>query len=145
MRKLFTKLFLGFYLTFSGVVFSDVPEKYIGKWSFQVKTKPGFPWWQQIKYPVKLTIMKNGVLFEDQMGFKCSPKTFLYDDELDNIVFKNCLPSKSALSFSPFYKMMIVDDKLVGEVWTYKLLFKLDGNRMNPCKTQKTNVSTKKH
>ena len=131
MTKYLIKIFLILHFFSVGVVFSvEVPEKYWGAWEFQVDTSPAFPWWNQIKYPVKLIVTKNAVKFEDQAGFNCEPKAFFYDDELDALIFKHCLPTKSELAFSPFYRVMLDDQKLNGEVWTYKLLFNLRGGVM---------------
>ena len=109
--------------------FADIPNKYHGDWLFSVQRTSVFPWWDQIKYPVRLSIDKNNVVFEDQEGQKCRPKIFFYDEEVDAIYFKHCQPVKSELAFPPFYKIELHGNKLEGEVWTYKLLFKINGNK----------------
>jgi|SRR5690606_28652697 hypothetical protein len=128
MTKLLAWVFLSLLLSGPGLVFADIPERFIGTWIMEVDTSPGFPWWDQIKHPVRLSITKDAINFDDQAGCSCTPKAFFYDDELDALVFKHCLPTKSDLAFTPFYRMKSKDRKLVGEVWTYKLLFKLYGH-----------------
>lgn len=122
-------IILLFILSAIGNVFAEivVPDKFIGEWDMHVEKVPGFPWWEDVKYPVDLSIKRNGAFFRDQTGSDCIPETFLYDDELDAVVFKHCLPTKSKLAFPPVYQIKILNGQLTGEVWTYKLLFRLVG------------------
>ena len=123
MSKLLINIWLLYSLSACDAIAVEIPEKFVGEWSIAVEKQSGFPWWEQIKYPVKLSVTKIGITFEDQMGFKCTPNKFFYDDELDALIFKNCLPAKSELAFSPFYRVKFDRGRLTGETWTYKLLY----------------------
>lgn len=127
MSKLLINILLLFCISACDFVEAELPDEFVGEWSTKVEKGSGFPWWQQIKYPVKLSITKSGVTFEDQMGFKCTLDTFFYDDELEALIFKHCLPTKSEQAFSPFYRVKLNDGHLAGETWTYKLLFMWKG------------------
>lgn len=106
-----------------------IPEKFLGDWIITVEEKAGFPWWHQIKYPVNLSVSESGLRFTDQGGFECIPETQFYDDEIDMLVFKHCLPNKSQRVYDVFYRAKHKDGFIVGELWTYKLLFKWVGNQ----------------
>jgi hypothetical protein len=108
---------------------AEVPSKFVGRWNSRVEEGPGFPWWQQMRYPVRLSVGAAKLTFVDQMGTECEPKTFFYDEELDALIFTHCLSSKSSLTIPPFYRMRIIGDRVDGEVWTYKLLFRWAGER----------------
>lgn len=109
-------------------VSAKVPEKFYGNWVVTLDSSGGFPWWQQIKYPVSLSITEKSLRFTDQSGHECEPEIYFYDDDLQSLIFKHCLPNKSSMAFSPFYRLRYEGDALRGETWTYKLLFQWRGS-----------------
>ena len=106
-----------------------VPMQFYGEWKLEVQQRPGFPWWQQMKYPKQLSISSEGISFRDQVGDVCKLHNYLYDDEIKALVFTNCLPAKSDVAFTLFYRVKFDHGQLVVEVWTYKMLFRLHGRR----------------
>ena len=126
MKTLLRLIFCLFIFTFNACAYvsAKVPEEFIGSWKFVVEKQAGFPWWDQIKYPVNLLITEEGITFTDQGGFDCAPKIYFYDSDLKAVVFKHCFPAKSADVIAPFYLIRHEDGLMVGETWTYKLLFK---------------------
>lgn len=119
-------LFL-FGLTACNQISAKIPERFFGSWVITVEEKAGFPWWQQVKYPVSLSVSKSGLKFTDQSGFECVPEIQFYDDEIDMLVFKHCLQKKSQAVYEVFYRAKYQDGFIAGETWTYKLLFKWVG------------------
>ena len=110
---------------------AEIPPKFVGDWTVEVEEGPGFPWWDHVKYPVSISITNQGADFEDQAGSQCRPSTFFYDAELDALIFKHCLQTKSDLAIAPFYRAKLDGTRLLGETWTYKLLFRWAGQRKN--------------
>lgn len=91
-------------------VSAKVPEKFYGNWVVTLDSSGGFPWWQQIKYPVSLSIAEKSLRFTDQSGHECEPEVYFYDDDLQSLIFKYCLPNKSSMAFSPFYRLRYEGD-----------------------------------
>jgi hypothetical protein len=125
--RVFTQIFLLLAIAAAQSASAELPARFVGEWNVRVETTPGFPYWDHIKYPVRLSINEEGAIFEDQAGFKCAPQVFFYDDELDTVIFKHCLPTKSELAIPPYYKMKAIGGRLLGETWTYKFLFRWTG------------------
>ena len=67
-----------------------LPSEYQGLWSISVLSEKGFPWWQQIKYPVQLEIKTDGISLIDQSGYKCNVRTIAYDELNEGIEFVHC-------------------------------------------------------
>ncbi|MFA0813041.1 hypothetical protein [Microbulbifer epialgicus] len=112
--------------------FASMPQKYIGTWKVTLKDQSGFPWWNQIKYPVKISISYDQAKMIDQFGYECSITKSLYDSELDVFVFSHCgIGRKSDRAFEVF-QMATVDSegRLQGEVRSYKTIFKWVGVRV---------------
>ena len=116
-----------FGLTSCSYAFGEIPEKYFGKWTISIDEQGGFPWWQQVKYPSTLLVSESGAKFVDDSGYSCASESLLYDEDIDVLVFKHCLPSKSQLAYDVFYRIEVKGGVIVGETWTYKPLFRWAG------------------
>ena len=125
-RKSYIVLFLAVISLISNNCLAEkIPDKFMGNWSITLVPQSGFPWWREVKYPVKLILTPDGGNMVDQYGFKCSLSKIFYDNELDIIIFKHCgMGEKSDLAFQVL-QLAHIDDKgqLHGEVKTYKKLF----------------------
>lgn len=130
-----------FLLNLTNLCKASVPNKFFGDWEFSIVDQNGFPWHDQIKHPVQIKISEDTVFFVDQSGFKCLPKVMFYDDDLDSLVFKHCLPVKSELAFAPFYRLKRVENRLELDVWTFKLLFKAVGKEQKQKQPKTTKIS----
>ncbi len=116
---------------------AELPEKFIGEWVIKIRTQTKkFPWWHQIKYPVKLEIRsKTSGKFTDQMGGQCNINVFYYDSELDKIVLKYCGgATKAAAAIDPMHLISVKNNKIYGEVRTYKHLFNWEGEKVRKFK-----------
>jgi hypothetical protein len=108
---------------------ASAPERFEGSWSLSVVATSGFPWWHEIKYPVRLEIFEGRLRFWDQSGCECVVERPLYDEELGALIVPHCSETKSSNAFRPFYKFSLRKATLFGEVWTYKRLFSIRGTR----------------
>lgn len=108
-----------------------LPTRFQGDWRIDLIKQPGYPWWKDYKYPVRLVVRERGISFTNQFGKTCSLKLFFYDPEVDSLVFQYCGPSKGAWQ-SYFLARLQGDGRLVGEVRTHKRLFQWEGRN---CKT----------
>lgn len=109
---------------------SGLPEKFHGKWAITVEKDAGFPWWEQVVYPVEIVIRDNGGYFVDQSGTRCDISRYYYDIDIDAIVLLPCSETKSKIAIVPVSLMSIDGEELVGRVQTYKLLFEWRGVRV---------------
>ncbi len=101
-----------------------------GVWKIQIvpSDKEQFPWWQQIKYPVKLVVIKNGPVFDltftDQYNYTCSGMAMSANNGRE-IVFEFCggLGTKHNHAWGPIHHAKIVNGQLHGTVTTNQHLF----------------------
>ena len=112
------------------VVASELPAKFIGKWSTEVIDQPGFPWWHQIKYPVEIVIENDSGYFIDQVGNCCDVENYFYDDEKDIIVLMHCFLSRSPNTVPSFFIISVEDEIMTGKVQSYQPLFQWRGTRV---------------
>jgi len=116
----------------STLVFSEeIPNIFIGNWNIKVVPQSGYPWWRDIKHPVKLSISRHGILLTDQNDYKCDVSKFAYDPEISKLIFSHCgIGNKSENSFE-IIQVVGVDEsgKMLGEVKNYKTLFHWRGTR----------------
>jgi len=107
-----------------------IPEKYLGEWSVTLERQSGFPWWLEVKYPVNLAIKENNsCTFEDQSGFICELKQIFYDPQEDLIVIRHCGIKKHSEAFDILHVIKYDNGKIIGEVKTYKTLFRWIGQK----------------
>jgi len=52
---------------------TKIPDGFYGEWTTRVVKENGFPWWSEVKYPVRLIVSDNGVVLEDQTSTSCTP------------------------------------------------------------------------
>ncbi len=115
---------------------SVLAETLEGVWEVSVapEGKDQFPWWQQIKYPTKLEVSKNGETytfqFTDQYDYTCLG-TAMSANNGREIVFEFCsdLGTKHDIAWGPIHHAKLVNGKLYGAVTTNKHLFNWVGKR----------------
>jgi len=114
------------------VIAGGIPESFVGQWTLSRVEQEGFPWWQQVKYPVKLNLHEKGGWLEDQVGYRCELRSFMYDQDIDSLIFEHCGEGvkSSNLPYKIYQIVKIKNDRLEGEVRSYKLLFKWGGGRV---------------
>ncbi|PLY07946.1 MAG: hypothetical protein C0625_03065 [Arcobacter sp.] len=133
MNKIIKFLFIIYMLFCIQVSLAlDIPKKYIGDWNISYIEQQGFPWWSQIKYPVKLFITPEEIRIIDQYGYKCSVSKYRYDEEIDVLVFSHCgIGQKSKNSFEIMQVMTVdLEGKLQGRVKSYKTFFQWCGEKL---------------
>ena len=132
MKKILGLFFIVYSLSCVQVSFADIPKKYVGVWNISHIAQPGFPWWSQIKYPVKLSISLDGARLTDQFEHECSLEKFKYDSELDVFVFSHCgIGEKSKKAFEIMHVVSVDSQgELQGDVRSYKTIFKWRGIRI---------------
>lgn len=121
---------------FSNLLFAEEPD-FVGSWKIEPISKSSgeFPWWHEIKYPIKLDIVEeNGTLelvFEDQFNFVCRATPLMTNRESE-LVFDWCGSggTKNPASWAPIHHAKIVNGKLIGVVSTDRILFKWKGQRV---------------
>lgn len=108
---------------------NNIPQKFVGDWDIKVISQEGFPWWHQVKHPVKLSITNDEIYLVDQFDYKCRLHKYIYDSELDSFIFSHCgVGNKSDKAFEIIHVLTISDDGLLkGTVRNYKVLFKWEG------------------
>ena len=141
MQKILVVVLLLLFNTFcfhASAAGAGVPEKYHGVWDISYVEQQGFPWWTQIKYPVKLSISSDGARMVDQFEYSCSLSKFSYDSELDVFVFAHCgAGQKSKKAFEVMHVVSVDSEgNLQGSVRNYKDIFKLRGVRTLKSKKQ---------
>ncbi|NJN05955.1 MAG: hypothetical protein HC814_05685 [Rhodobacteraceae bacterium] len=87
----------------------------------------GFPWWREIKYPVKIEISVDRIRYWDQSGSECTVDRPFLDEELGALIVPSCGETKSSVAIRPFLRLSICQGELYGQVWTYKQLFDVRG------------------
>ena len=110
---------------------TPIPAGFHGEWVANVVTDEGFPWWTQVKYPVRLTISEEGVSFEAQRGGACKPTVAFYDSEIEALVIRPCGETKSPNAFPPYYKVRLNEERLCGEVWTHRKIFSFVAHKVD--------------
>lgn len=125
---------IGLFLNLSvaSITWADIPVGFLGNWSAAATRPPKFANWGDLKYPAKLKVTKDGLDFEDQWGSRCESVFAFYDEELEALTFRNCLPSKAPTAWGVHYRVRVHGDNLTGEVWTHKFQFKFEGLRTKP-------------
>ena len=107
--------------------------RYIGEWNIKLVKQEGFPWWREVKYPVHLSLTATGGTIKDQYGYTCEIKTIIYDPDEDIIVFRPCGIKLEDVECDDLFRVMQIvqekNGKLMGEVKTYKSLFKWVGTK----------------
>ena len=111
--------------------FKQIPDKFSGSWLISDVEKPNvFPWWDYIKYPVKLSISREDVFFEDNGGNRCKLDIRFYDKELDALLFGHCLPGQIVdVDSTPYFRVLVDGENLVVEIWRSEFLFRVKGAR----------------
>jgi hypothetical protein len=124
-------LLLNTFCFYASAAGAGIPEKYYGVWDISHVEQQGFPWWTQIKYPVKLSISSDGARMVDQFEYQCSISKFRYDSELDVFVFVHCgVGQKSEKAFEVMHVVSFDSEgNLQGSVRNYKDIFKWRGVR----------------
>ncbi len=88
-------------------------------------------WWREVKYPIHLTLTANGGTIKDQDGYICTLKKIIYDPDEDEIVFRHCGMKHEDIDCDDLFRIIQLvkfkDDKLLGEVRSYKMLFRWVG------------------
>ena len=117
-----------------GLAWPDIPDRFVGDWTTVVEEQPGFPVWWEMKYPVTFSVTKETLSFKDQVtahiDSNCEPP-FFFDTELDALIFQGCGSTKSERAIPGFHRVFTDGNRLVGEVWQHKLMFRWRGTRVD--------------